>query len=233
MIYPRLGLGSLAVGGILVALAIVLTFFVYRRRFLGTGWGPLLGFGAWLCAAAVTEDRLGLLGGRRKRLVGQSTLQSDLSGLCAGLLIVFGVPFAVRLYGKWLGNSLDEREKASGVDGVRAWLSGWNVFLVVAISLCAWRGFEYSFWGVLAMTTGLLLAYPAVRALSTAGESPPAAATPAADLSDEREGVLKLLEEGKITAEEGAELLSALSETVPPERWQTVFHLKKHISKEL
>jgi len=36
-------------------------------------------------------------------------------------------------------------------------------------------------------------------------------------MSDERERVLKLLEEGKITAEEGAEILGALSETASPE----------------
>jgi len=201
--------------------ALVVTLFLYRRRFLGMGWGALLWFGAWVCAAAVTADRFGLFTGHTHQLVKQDRLHWVLSGLCAGLLIVFAVPFAVRLYGKWIGSSIDEQEKASGVEGVRAWLKGWNVLLAVAISLCAWQGFQYSFWGVLAMTMGLLLAYPAVKALSAAGQSPQAAAIPAADpaadLSDERERVLKLLEDGKVTAEEGAELLSALSETARPE----------------
>ena len=197
------------------AAALVLTCFLYRRRFLGTDWGLSLGVGAWLCAAAVTADRFGAFGGHRN--VRPRSPRDILAHFCAGFLIVLAVPFAVRLYTKWVGDSTDEQERAPGAQGVRAWLSKWNVLLAIAISLCAWQGFDYSFWGVLAMTMGLLLAYPAVKALSAAGQAPQTAATPAADMSDERERVLRLLEEGKITAEEGAELLSALGETVRPE----------------
>ncbi|GAG52420.1 unnamed protein product, partial [marine sediment metagenome] len=148
-----MNIGEMVLLAIAVAAAVVLTLFLYRRRFLGTGWAGPLGCAAWLCAAAVTTDRLGMLTGRRN--IWQSSLQSIMRELCAGLLIVFAVPFVVRLFGKWLGKSIDDLEKAPGAQGVRAWLSGPNVLLAVAISLCAWQGWAhsaYSFWGVLAIT---------------------------------------------------------------------------------
>jgi hypothetical protein len=224
---------------ILAAVVLVVTIPLYSPRFLGIKWrwGTLLLFGAWLCAAAVMADRLGLLrehqvqlapshladGGTVYRTIsvrgfaGLSTLESMLSVLFAGLLVVFAVPFAVRLYMKWAGKFIQEREKALGADGVRAWLSWQHVLLAVTIAICAWQGFWLSVFGMLALTIGLLIAYPVLRTLFAADQYPQATTIPSADLSDERQRVLKLLEAGRITAEEGSELLHALGETTRPE----------------
>ena len=199
------------------AVVLLLTLLLYRPRFLGIRWGGLLlWLGAWVAGALVVADRLGIFDGSGGQYRGTNgrDLQNVISSLCAGTLILFAVPFVVRLYGKWIGSSITESEKAPGAQGVRAWLCGWNLALAVAISLCAWRGFEYSFWGVLAMTLGLLLAYPAIGAMASAGKPAQAAGAAGADLSSERERVLKLLEEKKITAEEASELLGALTDPV-------------------
>ena len=135
--------------------------------------------------------------------------------LCAGLTAVFAVPLAIRLYGKCVGGHLSDREKLPSAEGVRAWLCAGNIIPALLIALCAWLGYDYSFWGVLALTLGLVLAYPIFNMLSHPA-APQQAPSPGPDLSPERERVLRMLEEGKITAEEGAELLSALGESAAP-----------------
>lgn len=136
----------------------------------------------------------------------------------AGLLPVLGAALGVKLYEKWVNGRLSEAERRPGRVGVRAWLSGWNVVLIVGVAACAslWYGFV-SFFAALMMTAAVVLAYPvAVTAMSSGGPSSSAGNAPPADLSPERERVLRLLEEGRVTAEEAAELLSALGATLPP-----------------
>jgi hypothetical protein len=87
--------------------------------------------------------------------------------------------------------------------------------------LGAWQANGYQFWGVLALTLGALLAYPLFQTtyplfqsvLQTSPAVPPA---PKESLASERERVLKLLEAGRITPAESADLLNALGETVQP-----------------
>ncbi len=104
------------------------------------------------------------------------------------------------------------------MDGVRAWLSGGNLFCALLIAIFASIGYNYSFWGVLALTVMALLAYPVLNMVSTSFQPTPAKAE---DLSPERERVLRMLDEGKITADESAELLNALGHTVQPPRLPT------------
>jgi hypothetical protein len=93
------------------------------------------------------------------------------------------------------------------MEGIRAWLSPSNVVWALIIAFCAWTGYGYSFWGVLALTILALLAYPIGLQVH---QMKPAIKLPVVDLSTEREKVLQLLEQGKITANESADLLSAL-----------------------
>jgi hypothetical protein len=137
--------------------------------------------------------------------------------ISAGVLVLFAVPFLVNLYLKWIAGHLTEAEKASGMEGVRAWLRGGNLVCALVISLCAWLGFGYSFWGMLALTLMALLAYPL---LNMASDSFKPVEPKTDNLSPERERVLKMLDDGKITASESAELLNALSHTVQPARPQ-------------
>lgn len=137
--------------------------------------------------------------------------------ISSGVLAFIAVPFLVNLYLRWIGGELKETEKAPGMEGVRAWLSGGNLICALIISLSASLGFHYSFWGMLALTLMALLAYPVLNMAATSFKpAEPAQSTD--NLSPERERVLKMLDDGKITAEESAELLNALGHTVQPLR---------------
>jgi hypothetical protein len=134
--------------------------------------------------------------------------------ICAVLLPLLTMPFAVRLYGKWIGGHLTDTEQLPGIDGVRAWLGVGNVICAGLIPICVWQVFGYSPIGIGALTFGLLLAYPMLNMISQSAQ--PATAVPAEDLSKEREKVLQLLEAGKISAADSAELLNALAQSTPP-----------------
>lgn len=134
--------------------------------------------------------------------------------ICIVLLSLVAFPFVVRLYRKWIGGHLTDAEKLPGMDGVRAWLSPGNLICAVLIPVCAWQAFKFPLPAMFALTFGLLLAYPVFNLASASPQ--PAPVGPREDLSAEREKVLQLLEAGKITADESAELLNALGQSVPP-----------------
>jgi hypothetical protein len=131
----------------------------------------------------------------------------------AGFLPAVLIPFLAKLYLKWLCGQLTEAERNSGMEGVRTWLRGGNLFCVLFLSLCAWQLFGYSFLGVMALTLMALLAYPVLNMASISSQpaQPMETKTNTENLKTERERVLKMLDDGKITAQESADLLSALS----------------------
>jgi hypothetical protein len=124
------------------------------------------------------------------------------------------VPFVTSLYRKWIGGNLTEGEKLPGIEGVRAWLSVGNVISAIIISFCLCALFDFSFLGAVALMFGLVLVYPLLKTASQSVQVTPS--IPAEDFSKEREKVLQLLEMEKITADETAELLNALSHSVTP-----------------
>ena len=130
------------------------------------------------------------------------------------LLPFLALPLAVCLYRKWLGNHLTDAEKTSGVDGFRAWLGVGNVICAALIPVCLWQLYEFSLLGGWVLTFALVLAYPILNLASESAQ--PAPTVPTEDLSNEREKVLQLLEAGKINADESADLLNALGQSVPP-----------------
>lgn len=129
-------------------------------------------------------------------------------------LPLLALPFIVRLYRKWIGGHLTEAEKLPGAASVRAWLGVGNVICAVLIPICVWQVLGYSPLAILALTFGLLLAYPLLNLASQSAQPAPVGATE--DLSKEREKVLQLLEAGKINATDSAELLNALAQSTPP-----------------
>jgi hypothetical protein len=135
--------------------------------------------------------------------------------LAAGLLPFFAVPFFIRLYQRWIGNRVSDAEKTPGMDGLRAWLGSGNLICAIFVSVFASFGYGYSFWGVLALTIMALLAYPILNMASASFQPVPPKME---DLSPDRERVLRMLDEGKITADESAELLNALGHTMQPPR---------------
>ena len=134
--------------------------------------------------------------------------------VCAWLFMMLLVLFVVRLARKWMGGHLTEDEQRADATGVRAWLNFGNVFAVIVLTLTGWWGFGMSPLTILFCAGGAVLVYPIVNLMSHAAGAAAPAPRPES-LSSEREHVLRMLEEGKITAEESSELLSALGESVP------------------
>lgn len=181
----------------------------------GTFYARYIGLSRWPSAALwVLSFVMAMVGlevlFQRGRLAGQGVFHGF---IFVTLFSMLAVPFVIRLYRKLVGGQLTDAEKLPGLDGVRAWLSPGNFICAIFIPVCAWQAFQVSLPAMLALTFGLLLVYPVFNQASI---MPPAVTAGAAeDLSGEREKVLQLLEAGKITADESAELLNALGQSVP------------------
>jgi hypothetical protein len=136
-------------------------------------------------------------------------LEFALAGVAAGAVIVFLTAFALRLWGRWVGDKATSDEQQPGLVGIRAWFSVSNVMMAVAIVLCTWFGFGVSPLLTAVIVTALLAANPVLRM-----EAGPRSSVPVADdLSTEREKIISMLEAGKLTPDESAELLEALGQT--------------------
>jgi hypothetical protein len=132
-----------------------------------------------------------------------------------GLLWPLVAAFFLRLWGRCIGTQATDAERQPGVEGIRAWFCPSNITVGALIVLCAWLGYEISpLWSVVVLAA-LLAACPLVRmepptlAAAAAGPAP----AMAEDLSAEREKIVSMLEAGKLTVEESAELLQALGES--------------------
>ena len=126
-----------------------------------------------------------------------------------GAALVFGTAFVLRLWGRWVGEKATAEERLPGMAGVRAWFSTANVIVGALLVLTLWFGFDISPLLTVIGIGGALAAAPLLRM-----ESPAAAPAPVADdLSAEREKIVSMLQAGKLTAEESAELLQALGGT--------------------
>lgn len=149
-----------------------------------------------------------------------SNLENILRVVTAGLAIPLLVAFILRLWGRWIGGKATAEEHAPGVAGIHAWFGTSNVTVGLLLILCAWLGHDISPLLSTVIIGVLLAAYPALNmefpsvgavAGHTGLSSVPK--PPADDLSAEREKILSMLEAGKLTAEESAELLQALGES--------------------
>jgi hypothetical protein len=140
-------------------------------------------------------------------------------------LAVFGMLFTanlamallIKLYRAAVLDKATPEERSLGIVGFRAWLSPLNVITVVCIAIGACLALgevDYVACAIIGLAT--LLAYPLVN---TVFHQSPSFAKPHESASslkapyEERERVLALVEAGKITAEDGAELLTALAQS--------------------
>ncbi len=187
---------------------------IFYRRYTGLSGGQ----SALLCLlAAGLAIGLGFFVGTMPSNSGMRPVFREL--ISVALLSFLAVPFVTQLFRKWIGGHLTEAEKLPGIDGVRAWLSVGNIICAVLIPICVQGAFEpsapiYQPVTLVPFLFGLLLAYPLLNMASDSAQ--PASVAPSEDLSSEREKVLQLLEAGKISAAESAELLNALAHSAPP-----------------
>lgn len=171
----------------------------------------LMGTWCWVIGGAVGAWRLHNPGAVPENLAGERQAPSAVLWLvCMGLFWVLLIPFCARLYLKWIQGEMTEPEKREGTEGMRAWLSTEHVFWILAIAFCGWQGYAFPiWWGLLLGLVALELWPVGMHLLRT--EPVPAERPVPEDTSLERERVLRLLEQGKITASESAELLNALA----------------------
>lgn len=134
---------------------------------------------------------------------------------------------ALKLYSKWVSRRLTPAERAPGLAGFAAWLSLPNLATVGVMGACTlvcnasasrFGELTWEAWTILLLWTGillaLLLAYPAVQTLGRLVTSrPKRSAQPRP--APERDRVLRLLEQQRITPEDAAELLTALANCEP------------------
>jgi len=193
--------------GIPVALFGLMTWFCHWYLGIGRKAGFLLAVGIVIAAFAtgVYESH-----GWEDRIISDEIVTRC---VFAGLLVLTGLPLVIKLYRGWLGGHLTERENSIGASGFRAWLSAPSLILAVIIAFCAQAGPGYPAVAIFVMIVLALVAYPAMRTLGQPGPST-ASVNRAENLTAEREKVLALLEAGRITAEESAELLNALGSTL-------------------
>jgi hypothetical protein len=208
------------IAALLVAILWIGTIIYRRYTGLTRGQSALL----FLVSASAAICLLGYENQVHTRDSGDS--RAILISFCAILFPLLVVPFAIQLYRKWIGGHLTEAEKLPNTGGVRAWLGAGNVLCAALIPVCVNQLFDLSFIAMLTLTFGLLLAYPLLNIAARSAQ--PAAAAPAEDLSSEREKVLQLLEAGKITADESAELLNALGHTTAPTRMKPAGGITAH-----
>jgi len=136
-----------------------------------------------------------------------------------GLLFTANLALAllIKLYRAAVLDKVTPEERTPGSVGFRAWLSPVNVITVVCIAIgtCLALG-EVDYMGFVIVGLLVLLAYPSVNTMLHQAPSfaiPHKSASPPKAPYEERARVLALVEAGKITAEEGAELLTALAQS--------------------
>jgi hypothetical protein len=192
---------------ILPGLALLIAGFIFYPSYTGLARGKAyLALIASVVAAAVTTGIWLARGGYRNH--SDNSIEFVVSRLAFGVAIVFLTAFALRLWGRWVGDRATPEERQPGLAGVRAWFSASNVVVAIAIVLTTWLAFDVPPFLVVVLVAAALAAYPVLR-MESAASAPPIAD----DVSAEREKIVAMLEAGKLTADESAELLQALSET--------------------
>lgn len=146
-------------------------------------------------------------------------LEVEFRLVAAALIGPLLIAFVLRLWGRWIGGRSTPEERLPDAAGIQAWFSSSNITVALLLVLCAWLGQDVP----PILTGGILAALLAAQPLLGLGGATPAPAggpglasvprPPADDLSAEREKILSMLEAGKLTPEESAELLQALGES--------------------
>ena len=142
-----------------------------------------------------------------RRWAGSSADVPPIMGFFAGLFAALAFVLVANVHSKWVAGQLTDVEKKSGLEGARAWLGTGNLVLVGLLSLLAWLVFDYPPASAVLLGLLVLLTYPGLVSIAGFLREPPLPEPHAS----ERQRVLTMLDSGKITTSECAELLSALN----------------------
>lgn len=126
-----------------------------------------------------------------------------------GVMLALGL--AAKVYLAVMTDRITAEERLPNGKGIRAWLSPMGWVTVAGIVLGACLGMGWPVWQTAAGAFGLLLAYPIVNCILHGGQR--AQPQDTEDLTEERRRVLTLVETGKISGEDGAELIGTLGQS--------------------
>jgi hypothetical protein len=135
-----------------------------------------------------------------------------------GMMILANLSIALlaKLYRAAVLGIATPEERAPGIPGVRAWLSPVNILTVVGLSVSGYMATDWGYFNNFLVGMVALLAYPLTNSVmqqSNAASAAPESASSFKAPAEERQRVLALVEAGKITGEDGAELLTALAQS--------------------
>ncbi|HVX85519.1 MAG TPA: hypothetical protein VH253_12115 [Phycisphaerae bacterium] len=190
-----------------VGLVVVLAYVAYSVWLQTEWWESLILTAAAGAAATVKAGAFG------EQLVHAQVNVPGYSHLAAGWITVIGSDVAIllgvgwlwRLYAAWILGRMSGPENMADMRGIRAWLGPANMLMLLMFAGAAWVGLGWPFWLTAICGVAALAAYPVVHAMA-AGEG----AEVLDPLAEERRRVLTLVEMGKISGEDAAELIAAL-----------------------
>ncbi|MBN2326866.1 MAG: hypothetical protein JXR73_06910 [Candidatus Omnitrophica bacterium] len=211
------GLGITLIAGLLI-------FPWIYRRYLTIGYWRAFGFSAIVLAAAyLVEFHHAATRQPYWRAWYENPFFFFQNCLSPGLMILFAAPFFLMLYRKWIHRKTSEAERAPGWEGFRAWICFSNLFCVLGAayfytaSYSFWNWNDgllaepYEFFGKLAAGgVGLLLVYPLLITLSHYRSIYQNRETRGQDKAAVQNKILTMLESGRISPQECAELLAAV-----------------------
>jgi hypothetical protein len=203
----------MALGGCLLVISSM-----WYRHFLKIRWPDTL---LLAIAAEAIATLLTALHGRPMRGPlfstierGQPYYQTPFTGtvflLTFGTVVLLGMGLATKLYRAWLLGRGREQELQGGAAGFRAWLGPVNLVPILFFAGLAWLSMGWPFLVTTLASLALFSVYPLARTILQVERGN---MTRVNETSEERRRVLALVEAGKISGEDGAELISALGET--------------------
>ncbi len=104
---------------------------------------------------------------------------------------------------KWVLGTTTTAERATGMEGMQAWLGGGNLMVILVLSIANSMTFFYPFVQTLVLGVLAVVAYPVLNTFFHFAD-------PRGSRDAGRQRVLSLLEQGRINAEECAILLREL-----------------------
>jgi hypothetical protein len=195
---------ALAIFGVVPGVLFVLVYCGYLKiRF----------FHAFLMGFAGMAAAIGTLVATEGRVLRPSHISEDELFACIAwvLMVMTGLGLLAKVYRAWILDVATPAEREPNSTGIRAWLSVGNLVFCALFVASAYLARGWNPVATLAAVIGLLLAYPLVNCVLKGGELP--MKNDSEELAEERRLVLAMVEAGKISGEDGAELIGALGQS--------------------